>query len=72
MIYSASVKERRAAPQAVNYVAFTEQELGEIRAVLASDAGYQRCLIIHRGLKLAPKNISAEFVFQCLAEGSRP
>ena len=38
------LNERRAALDAVHLVAFLQQELGQIRAVLAGDAGDQRLL----------------------------
>src|SRR5689334_5358943 len=41
------VEKRRAALDAVHLVTLLEQELGEISAILARDAGNQRCLMPH-------------------------
>jgi hypothetical protein len=38
VIYPFGVEERRAAFDAVHFVAFSEEEFGEVRAVLAGDA----------------------------------
>src|SRR5207253_7652952 len=44
LIDARGVERRRASDDAVNFVAFLEEKLGEIGAVLARDAGDQRAL----------------------------
>ena len=41
VIDTVGIERRRPSFDAVNLVAFVEQELGQIRAVLASNTGYQ-------------------------------
>ena len=47
VIDAVGVEERGAALDAVHLVALVEQELGEIGAVLAGDAGDQSNLTVH-------------------------
>ena len=46
MIDTIGIEQRRASFDTVNFVAFFEQELSQIRAVLSGDAG-DECFFIH-------------------------
>jgi hypothetical protein len=48
MIDALGVERRRAPLDAVHLVAFREQELGEISAILARDAGDECAFVFHR------------------------